>query len=142
MKKILVSLIFGTAIFASSCKPSDSIEQPPVQSEINDKKGMTKVTILYPNEEGKTFDMDYYSTKHMPMLDSLLGDALINFEIDKGVSGRSPEEPIPFLAIGYLYFNSLSDYQKAFGPHAETIVGDIPNYTNIQPTVQISEVLR
>jgi len=24
--------------------------------------------------------------------------------------------------------------------HAEAIMGDIPNYTNVQPTIQISEV--
>jgi uncharacterized protein (TIGR02118 family) len=106
------------------------------------KKGMIKVTILYPNGEGKTFDMDYYSNNHMPMVASLLGDALKFLEIDKGLSGRTPDDPIPNLAIGYLYFDQLSDYQNSFGPNAEKIVSDIPNYTNIQPVVQISEVLQ
>lgn len=103
---------------------------------------MIKVTILYPNGEGKTFDMDYYSSKHMPMVASLLGDSLKRVEIDKGIGGRTPEEPVPYLAIGYLYFDQLSDYQNSFGPHAEKIVSDIPNYTNIQPIIQISEVLQ
>jgi uncharacterized protein (TIGR02118 family) len=31
-------------------------------------------------------------------------------------------------------------FQSAFGPHAEEIMADIPNYTDIQPTLQISEV--
>jgi len=31
-------------------------------------------------------------------------------------------------------------FQKSFGPNAGEILGDIPNYTNIQPIVQISEV--
>src|SRR5690349_22823221 len=35
------------------------------------KKGMIKVTILYPNSDGKKFNMDYYSNKHMPMVASL-----------------------------------------------------------------------
>ena len=106
------------------------------------KKGMIKVTILYPNGDGKKFDMDYYSNKHMPMVASLLGDSLKLFEIDKGIAGRSPDEPIPYLAIGYLYFDKLSAYRNSFGPNAEKIRKDIPNYTNIQPVVQISEVLR
>ncbi len=106
------------------------------------KKGMIKVTILYPNEDGKTFDMEYYSNKHMPMVASLLGDSLKLFTIDKGISGRTPDEPTPYLAIGYLYFDELSAYQDSFGPNAEKIVSDIPNYTNIQPVVQISEVLQ
>ncbi len=103
---------------------------------------MIKVTILYPNGEGKTFDMDYYSNKHMPMVASLLGDSLRLLEIDKGITGRTPDEPLPYLAIGYLYFDKLSAYQNSFGPHAEQIVGDVPNYTNIQPVVQISEVMQ
>ena len=106
------------------------------------KEGMIKVTIMYPNEEGKQFDMDYYSQKHMPMIADLFGDKLKLLAIDKGIAGRTPDEPIPFLAIGYLYFDELADYERAFGPNAEKILGDIPNYTNIQPTVLISEVIR
>ena len=106
-----------------------------------DNKGMVKITIMYPNDEGKTFDMDYYSSKHMPMLADLFGEALKRYEIDKGISGRTPEESVPFLAIGYLYFKSVEAYSAAFGPNAKQILGDIPNYTNIQPRVQISEVI-
>ena len=35
--------------------------------------GMFKVAILYPNGEDKTFDMDYYEKKHMPMVAGFLG---------------------------------------------------------------------
>lgn len=103
--------------------------------------GMIKVTLMYPNGEGNTFDMDYYAEKHMPMVAELMGDAMTHYSIDKGIGGRTPDDQVPYLAIGYLYFNKLSDYQEAFGPNAEQIVGDIPNYTNTQPTVQISEVI-
>ena len=106
------------------------------------KKGMIKVTILYPNGDGKKFDMDYYSNKHMPMIASLLGDSLKLLAIDKGIAGRTAADPIPYLAIGYLYFDNLSAYQNSFKPNAEKIRNDIPNYTNIQPVVQISEILR
>jgi uncharacterized protein (TIGR02118 family) len=114
-------------------------ETPGENSDI--KKGMIKVTILYPNGEGKKFDMDYYSTKHMPMIASLLGDSLKLYEIDKGIAGRTPTDPIPYVAIGYLYFDKLSAWQNSFRPHAEKIRGDVSNYTNIQPIIQISEVL-
>jgi uncharacterized protein (TIGR02118 family) len=106
------------------------------------KAGMIKVTILYPNGDGKKFDMDYYSKKHMPMIASLMGDSLKMFTIDKGIAGRTPADPIPYLAIGYLYFDNLSSFQNSFRPNAEKIRNDIPNYTNIQPVVQISEVIR
>ncbi len=126
---LLLRLLFG-------------FHQKPRTEKVQLKKGMIKVTILYPNANGKKFDMDYYSTKHMPMVASLLGDSLRLFEIDKGIAGRTPTDPIPYLAIGYLYFDRLSAFQNSFGPNAEKIRNDIPNYTDIQPVIQISEVLR
>jgi uncharacterized protein (TIGR02118 family) len=38
-----------------------------------------------------------------------------------------------------MVFDSVDAFQAAFGPHAKTIMADIPNYTDIQPTIQISE---
>ena len=136
MKNLIILLILGLTTITFSCQEANSSDIAQI------KKGMIKVTILYSNEEGKTFDMDYYSKKHMPMLKDLFGDALKKIEIDKGIAGRTPSDPIPYLAIGYLYFDNLSAYQNAFGPNAEKIRGDIPNYTNILPTVQISEVVQ
>lgn len=131
--------IIGLIVFAGflfGFQQKTSIENSPV------KKGMIKVTILYANGDGKKFDMDYYSNKHMPMVAGLLGDSLKMYEIDKGIAGRTPGEPIPYLAIGYFYFDKLSEFQHSFGPHAEKIRNDIANYTNIQPVIQISEVVR
>ena len=34
---------------------------------------MIKVTVLYPNEEGKTFDHDYWTSTHLDLVQSLLG---------------------------------------------------------------------
>ena len=136
MKNKIFLLILSIPFFLTNCGQTNSADQPQT------KQGMIKVTILYPNEEGKTFDMDYYSNKHMPMLRKLFGNSLKKLEIDKGISGRTPNDPIPFLAVGYLYFESIADYQNSFGPNAQKIRGDIPNYTNIQPIVQISEVVQ
>lgn len=43
-------------------------------------------------------------------------------------------------AMGHLLFDSVDEFQRAWGPNAEAIVGDVPNYTNTQPTIQLSEV--
>jgi uncharacterized protein (TIGR02118 family) len=42
--------------------------------------------------------------------------------------------------MGHLFFGSVQAFQASFEPYAAEITGDIPNYTNTQPTVQISEV--
>ena len=75
------------------------------------------------------------------MVAKLFGSALIDYSIDKGISGRTPDDPLPFKAIGVFYFDTLEAYQEVFGHNAEQILNDIPNYTDIQPIVQISQVI-
>lgn len=104
--------------------------------------GMIKVSIMYPNSEDGTFNMNYYKENHMPMLAELFGESLKQYSIDKGISGRLPNEPASYIAIGHLYFDTLSEYQEGFKKHGKIILDDIPNYTNIKPTVQISKVIK
>jgi uncharacterized protein (TIGR02118 family) len=114
------------------------------QSSLTDgtkiKKGMIKVAILYPNGEGKTFDMDYYANKHMPLAAALFGNSLKAMSIDKGLASGTPDAPIPYLAIGYFYFETMASLKDAMGPNSAKLRADVPNYTNIQPIIQISEV--
>jgi uncharacterized protein (TIGR02118 family) len=57
------------------------------------------------------------------------------------VAGGTPDAPPPFLAGGHLLFDSVEAYDTGFGPHAKEIMADIPNYTNVRPTLQISEIV-
>lgn len=106
------------------------------------EKGLIKVSIMYPSGEGKTFDMEYYETKHMPMVAGFLGSNLVKYTIEKGVASGIPDTPLPFMAIGTFYVKSLSDYQSAIAPNREAIRSDIPNYTNTRPVILVSEVVR
>jgi hypothetical protein len=36
--------------------------------------------------------------------------------------------------------NAAADFQKGIAAHGTEIVGDIPNYTDISPQIQISEI--
>ncbi|RYD73831.1 MAG: EthD family reductase, partial [Sphingobacteriales bacterium] len=102
--------------------------------------GLYKVAILYPNGDDKTFDMDYYQKKHMPMVAGFLGKNLIFYQIDKGISGRTPTDKAPFVATGYFFVRNIADYTKAIAQNREAIVGDFKNYTTIQPVINISEI--
>ncbi|MFC4872624.1 EthD family reductase [Negadavirga shengliensis] len=106
------------------------------------EKGLIKVSVMYPFEEGKTFDMAYYETKHMPMVVGFLGSNLVKYTIEKGLASGIPNTPLPFMAIGTFYVKSLSDYQAAIGPNRDAIRSDFPNYTNISPVIFVSEVVR
>jgi uncharacterized protein (TIGR02118 family) len=101
---------------------------------------MIKVSVFYPNEEGKKFDMDYYLNSHIPMVQEKLGAALKGGAVEQGLGGAEPGSPATYVAMGHLLFDSVEAFQSAFGPHAEAIMADVPNYTDIQPTIQISEV--
>ena len=100
---------------------------------------MIRVSILYP--QGCKFDADYYASSHMPMIAEKVGAALIRYEIDKGLSGAAPGSPPPYVAAGHLYFNSVPEFVGAFAPHMAAIGGDVPNYTDGAPTLQISEIV-
>jgi uncharacterized protein (TIGR02118 family) len=103
---------------------------------------MIRVTVLYPNEAGKRFDHGYYAGKHLPMvMERLKGSGMLRYEVDKGVAGGGPGAPPPFVAACHLYFNGLDDFQKGIAAHGNEILGDIPNYTNISPQIQISDIV-
>jgi uncharacterized protein (TIGR02118 family) len=104
------------------------------------EKGTIKVSVLYPNGEDKTFDMDYYCNNHVALATELLGDALKGATIEKGLGGAAPGSPAPYLAMGNMYFESMEAFGKAFEPNAGKIINDMHNFTNSEPVIQISEV--
>ena len=95
------------------------------------KAGMVKVSVIYPNTEGNNFDIDYYCNKHLALVGGLLGDALKGATVEKGIAGGAPDSKAPFVVMGNMYFDSAEDFGNAFGPNAEKIMGDLPNFTNI-----------
>ncbi len=101
---------------------------------------MIKVSVMYPNSSDANFDIEYYCNTHMPMVKELLGDFVKGGNVDYGIAGGAPGEAAPYIAMGHLIFDSLDSFQSGFGPHAEKIMADIPNYTNTQPQIQISEI--
>ncbi len=101
---------------------------------------MIKVSVLYPNREGGKFDMAYYCNTHMPLVRRLLSPAIKGIAVEQGIAGMGPGSPAPYVALGHLLFDSVESFQTSFEPHAQAIMSDIPNYTDIQPNIQISEV--
>jgi uncharacterized protein (TIGR02118 family) len=101
---------------------------------------MVKVSVFYPNGQGSHFNMSYYCSQHMPMVQRLLGSPLKSIAVEEGLAGGAPGSPPAFLALGHLYFESVDAFAQAWAPHAQQIVGDVPNYTNCEPLIQISEV--
>jgi uncharacterized protein (TIGR02118 family) len=96
---------------------------------------------MYPYRANAKFDMDYYCDSHMPLVQRKLRPGLKGMAVDKGLAGGAPGSPPAYVAVGHLLFDSVADFDAAFGPNADAIMSDIPKYTDIEPVLQISEVM-
>ena len=95
---------------------------------------MIDVTILYPRAEGSTFDTDYYATKHMPMFAEALGDACVRWGVTSVPQGD-------YHAIGWARIESQDAFNSAMAEKGAEIMGDVPNYTNVRPSMIIGDVV-
>ena len=102
---------------------------------------MIRVSVLYPNSEGATFDMTYYQNQHMALVREKLGDKLARIEIDKPVGGMMPGQAPAHIGAGYLFFKDMADLQTGMGGAGSALADDIPNFTNTQPTIVIAEMV-
>lgn len=101
---------------------------------------MIKLSIFYPNEDGKKFDKDYYINTHMPLSIQLQGSAIKQVEVEFGFSGGMPGSKPLYIAICNFWYDSFEAFQGAFMPHAQTLMNDIKNYTDIETVIQFSDV--
>lgn len=96
---------------------------------------MISVHIMYPRTDDSTFDMDYYTSTHMPMLADALGDACTGW-------GASTIPAGPWAAIGWATVTSQDAFNAGMAEHGKAIMGDVPNYTNVAPEMIIGNVAR
>jgi len=94
---------------------------------------MYRVSIHYPKTDGATFDHEYYKSSHMPLVAARLGDNCTSWGVDKVIDGHLE-------AIGYLVVDDLGGFGTAMTEHGAEIIGDVPNYTSIQPQIVVSEI--
>jgi uncharacterized protein (TIGR02118 family) len=104
---------------------------------------MIRVTVLFPKTSDSHFDMDYYLNKHIPMTKAKLQSLgfPVEAQVDEGVGSIALGEPAPYAAIGYLTFEKMEDFQNGLTTHGAEIMSDIPNFTNVQPQIQIGQVI-
>jgi uncharacterized protein (TIGR02118 family) len=94
---------------------------------------MIRFTVNYPKGEGATFDHAYYANTHIPLCNGIWNPT--KTEIDKGIDG-------PNVAAVHFYFDSMETFQSSMGsPRSGEALADVPNYTNIIPTTQLSEIV-
>lgn len=104
---------------------------------------MIKISILYPNTKGSRFDAAYYVDRHMPMAIAALGahPGYRGVSVERGLGGGAPGVEAIYSAMAHFLFDSVENFMAAFAPQAAALQADIPNYTDVEPVIQISEVL-
>ncbi len=119
--------------FCELSNPSDREAGFAPGSPILYNSTMIRMSVFYPATEGATFDHEYYRDKHVPLC--LRTWNLDRAEIDKGLNG-------PYVAAVHFRFDSPEAMQAAMSsPDMGQIMGDIANYTTINPVIQTSEIV-
>ena len=101
---------------------------------------MIVVSVLYPKSgAGGRFDRDYYLQTHIPLVkERWTGMGLENVQLLRALGTPDGSES-PYQVVALLSFRSIEDFQAAAAAHAPEIFADIPNFTDVQPVVQINE---
>lgn len=101
---------------------------------------MLRVAVMYPKTADSTFDLEYYLTKHVPMVkERLASSGLTAVQVDEGLGGGVPGDPPAYAVIGALLFDSKG-MQSGMAAHGGEIMGDLANFTNVLPAIQVSRV--
>lgn len=94
--------------------------------------------VLYPTDDGTTFDHDYYQATHMPIVETHMGPHVATSMVVKGLAG-GPDTPAGFHAVATFTFQdqaALDACLAAAGP----AVSDIPNFYSGAPKMLVGEV--
>ena len=100
---------------------------------------MAVFTVLYPAADGAKFDEAYYTGTHIPLVkEAFAPTGLLNVQVLKGLAGGGGA-PAPDVMMVNLTFRDAAALQASLGgPRAAEVMGDVANFTDIQPVAQIS----
>jgi uncharacterized protein (TIGR02118 family) len=102
---------------------------------------MIVVSVMYPASAGAKFDMDYYREKHIPLVGARWNACgLREAKVLRGAG--SPDGGVPaYSVIALLTFDSAADFDQAVARHGPEIIGDIANFSSVQPIIQVNDIL-
>ncbi|KAK0370602.1 ethyl tert-butyl ether degradation EthD [Colletotrichum limetticola] len=100
------------------------------------------IIVVFPNDPDAKYDIDYYTTKHMPLIQEQWGKyGVTSWSVTKFQPGADGTQPL--YAFGStVTWDNIEQIKTAFaGPEADGIMGDVPNFSNKQPIFLTGEVL-
>ena len=102
---------------------------------------MVIVSVQYPNQPGSRFDERYYLDRHATLVKERWGPfGLTAAQFLRG-TGAPGGGGATYAVMALLTFASQDALDKALAAHGREIMGDIPNFTDVRPVVQVNEVM-
>ena len=101
---------------------------------------MISLMVLYPNEPGSRFDIDYYVNRHLKLVrDRLepLGMRSLTFMTEAATDLAAA--PQTFRLVADLRFDDMEATRRALAAHGAETQADIPNFTDVTPVILIGE---
>jgi uncharacterized protein (TIGR02118 family) len=99
------------------------------------------VTVLYPHQAGSKFDQAYYMQNHIPLVRRRWSEfGLTDVSVLRPLGTPDGSAPL-YQMIALLTFGSQDEFQKAAAAHGTEVLGDVPNFTSVQPVLQFNERL-
>jgi uncharacterized protein (TIGR02118 family) len=98
------------------------------------------MTILYPAGNGVTFNADYYRDHHLATIMNLYGKSISRFELRSVIPAAAGAQAIPYSAAVNIWIANLEAFNANNARHGPTLVADVPNFTNSQPTIQYDKI--
>jgi len=68
------------------------------------------------------------------------GLSLTRIDVEEGVANAFPGRPVPFASISYFTSEKPEDFQAGMAARSGEVIGDMPNYTDVQSLIQINRV--
>lgn len=100
------------------------------------------LAMQYPADPGSSFDWNYFLNGHIPLIETALEiEDAGRIEVALGLSGASPGETAAYQAVLLVDFDSITAFHHRWRQQQHRIMGDIENFTNTRPHVQLSEVI-
>lgn len=98
---------------------------------------MVTMTVVYPYSADTPFDEAYYAGVHVPLIHDVWGDAVTGVSVHHAIAGLSGDPA--FATIAQIEFASMAAFQAAMAqPRAGELQADLPNFSAVTPTVQLS----
>ena len=116
------------------------ISHPPDYTQSSFK--MATLTFLYPNEPNAQYDLEYYKTSHMPLMEKHWTKyGLKRWSVSK-FRPNADGSPLPYVFYGVIELESPEALNAALADASgEEMANDVKNYSNIRPIVLVGELV-